>query len=295
MENSNPEKNPQLSSAGLQKGMRFSKDDFSCNLENWNLLSQLISKNSPIAYLELGVFEGRSLFWVIEHLFHSENDIAVAVDRFPITEQRSTREIFFQNLEICPRKNQVQIMEMDFRSGLIQLAREKQKFDFIYEDGCHISSETMETLCLAWPLLKVNGFLVIDDYEWNRSLPSEFSNAFAIDAFLRMHRQELQLIRKDHQVVIKKIPTNRFDLDSLEIGEWVYRWPDGVLYHLQFGQELTLTPSEKQKIESIFTSPKWSEAKDRSEFEALMLKNIDLMTFLEQKKANFLKKSFFKD
>ncbi len=289
MEKPNLEKNSQLSGAGLRKGMRFSKDDFSCNLENWSLLSKLISKESPISYLELGVFEGRSLFWVIENIFHSEKDFAVAVDRFPITEQRSTREIFFQNLEACPRKKQVRIMEMDFRSGLIQLAQENRKFDFIYEDGSHISSETMETLCLAWPLLKENGLLVIDDYEWNRSLPSEFSNSFAIDAFLKMHRQELQLIRQDHQVVIKKIPTKRFDLDSLEIGEWVYRWPDGVLYHFQFGKELTLTPSEKQKMESIFASSKWSEAKDRLEFESLMLKDIDLMSFLEQKKASFVK------
>lgn len=268
--------------------MKFSKDDFQCNRENWKDFLAEFPRNSGLSYLELGVYEGRSFFWVLENVFQTEKDLAVAVDRFQHPESLGVRKTFFQNLELSKKKQQVKVMEMDFRSALVQLALEKQKFDLIYEDGSHMSSETMETLCLAWPLLNVGGILIIDDYGWNKDLPSEFTNSFGIDSFLQMHRQEIQLIRKDHQVVVKRLLDRRFDLDSIEMGDWLYRWHDGVLYHFSLGRELCLSAREKEKMERWFAHEKWKSPKDRLEFIHLVLKDHDLMGFLEQKKQVLL-------
>ena len=40
-------------------------------------------------------------------------------------------------------------------------------FDIIYIDACHDSRCVMTDAMLSWKVLKVNGFLVFDDYGWN--------------------------------------------------------------------------------------------------------------------------------
>ncbi len=264
--------------------MRYSKDDFQCNISRWERIVANFPRDNPISYLELGVYEGRSLFWLIHHLFSSGQDRAIAVDRF----YNAARETFFANLEECPRKSQIRVMESDFRSALIQLHVEQQKFDFIYEDGTHVSSETMETLCLAWPLLKPGGILVVDDYEWNKNLPTEFTNSYAIDSFLKMNRQEIEVIEKNHQVVVKKLGSNRHNLDSLEIGNWIYHWYEGVLHHVKAGRDLRLNPIEKKAVEKIFAQSKWESTKDRKEFEKRALENRELKSFLTEKEKSIL-------
>ncbi len=265
-------------------GMQFSRLDFDENINNWKLIVDKLPRLNPISYLELGVYEGRSLFWVLENLFQHPNDRAVAVDRF----HNSAKERFFHNLDRSSRKSQVRILEESFRPALIKLESEQEQFDLIYEDGTHIPSETMETLCLAWPMLKVNGILIVDDYEWNRGLPSEFSNSLAVDCFVKMHKQEIEVLDWGRQVVLRKVPSKRSNLDSVELGNWIYRWFDGILFHTPTGRELTLDPMEKEWLQRCFFHGKWRTTLDKIDFDRKCAVDRKLQRFLEEKEKLIL-------
>jgi hypothetical protein len=62
---------------------------------------------------------------------------------------------------------------------------------------------------LVWPLVKVGGHVIWDDYRWKRvpwkrRLPKHERPGEAIDAFLLAIRGQHELLFKNHQVGVRK-------------------------------------------------------------------------------------------
>jgi hypothetical protein len=78
-------------------------------------------------------------------------------------------------------------------------------YDFIYIDGSHRAKDVMTDACLAWPLLKVGGFMVFDDYSWAPE-PRDilYRPKIAVDAFTTMFAEEAQVVFSGYQLIVRK-------------------------------------------------------------------------------------------
>ena len=57
----------------------------------------------------------------------------------------------------------------------------------------------------SWPLLNAGGLVIFDDYGWRPDLSPAKRPAAAIDIFLTLKEAELELLQRDHQVIVKKL------------------------------------------------------------------------------------------
>lgn len=152
------------------------------------------------SYLEIGISEGLSMLWVLEHLLAGkEGAFADGVDPYwparnfgsHIEEAKQRRVICAQNLALwagMPRPEYPQIPSMFFRvegvegggtravypecrlhiessESFLVAARAAQQYDLIYVDGNHNASDALLDVVLCWRLLKVGGVMVVDDLD----------------------------------------------------------------------------------------------------------------------------------
>jgi predicted O-methyltransferase YrrM len=76
--------------------------------------------------------------------------------------------------------------------------------------GGYISAYTLATgisytdAVLSWPLLKVGGLMIFDDYLWNTDKPAGERPQMAIDQFLQERQQKHVLLHQEYQVIVQK-------------------------------------------------------------------------------------------
>jgi cephalosporin hydroxylase len=151
-------------------------------------------------YLEIGTYEGGSLLWAMENVFLNGSCRADVIDPFFLPR---TREVFFRNIQAAGLLNRICVYEQKSREILPNL--EQDTYDLIYIDGDHRYSSVLFDALNSWPLLRVGGYLVFDDFYWGRwSLPSADRPEEAINHFLRLSQNAIHICHKGWQVVLQK-------------------------------------------------------------------------------------------
>lgn len=122
-----------------------------CNIYE-NHFKELENKN--INFLEIGIFQGRSLaMW---------NDYFKKGNIYGIDINTKEFDLFKKELKkIGAFKNKDVIVEEGNSTN--QILFKDIKFDIILDDGCHKIDSQMKTFNNYFPLLKKNGFYVIED------------------------------------------------------------------------------------------------------------------------------------
>lgn len=172
-------------------------------------------KGIPLKYLEVGAYEGKSTRWMLDNLLTNSQSTMTVIDYWDdcvndkkadsyLTDMGSVYERFLKNVD--DHKNKLRIIKDFSSAGLRRLFNENEKFDIIYIDACHRARNVLEDAVLAWPLLKIGGIMVFDDYQggnsqsWNTlEVPK-----LGIDAFLQVFAGEYQIILFGYQVHIQK-------------------------------------------------------------------------------------------
>ena len=82
-------------------------------------------------------------------------------------------------------------------------------FDMAYIDGSHFAPDVMTDAALCFPLLKVGGHMLFDDYMWrgieNGNDPLN-GPKLGVDAFLNVFFHKMQIVwSPNSQVVARKI------------------------------------------------------------------------------------------
>ncbi len=159
-------------------------------------------KGKEVNYLEVGVWEGHSFFWMLENIATATNSKLVAVDIF--TDKKATNN-FYKNLDVSQAKNKIEVIK-----GFSQIELKKLRensFDIIYIDGSHRGMDVLTDGVLAWRLLKNGGVLIFDDYdmEFDGVYPRMLETWPAIDAFIQSFDGEIVNVeKKNEQVFITK-------------------------------------------------------------------------------------------
>ncbi len=112
-----------------------------------NMKPYLKEFKGPSRAMEIGVFEGECSRWIIDNILTHKDSWLVGIDPYV--------DINIKKMTFMKRYSQDVMLGNEFR---------KESFDFIYIDGHHTVISVMRDFVFTWPLLKVGGIMVFDDY-----------------------------------------------------------------------------------------------------------------------------------
>jgi hypothetical protein len=192
---------------GVYRGKyQFTTDWFTRNIPVWKVAFAQYSGKPGVRYLEIGVFEGRSLLWLLENILTEPTSHATAIDVFYGDYESRYRS----NLDQSGAAGRVTTIKASSRVALRDLPAES--FDVAYIDGSHAMADVLEDAVLTWQVVKPGGLIIFDDYQWVGSLhaghegdsPEDFPKP-AIDAFCRCFAGRYEVIHNGYQVILRKI------------------------------------------------------------------------------------------
>jgi predicted O-methyltransferase YrrM len=193
---------------------QFTQDWFHWAPELWQKLIPLLpGKPGMRSFVEVGSFEGRSSVWIIENMM-LDGDWLDCIDTWEGGEEHSaedmekTEQRFDHNIAVATSKYPERAFTKHKGNSVTELAQQVYKgdiaADFIYIDGSHIAKDVLTDACMAWPLLKPKGIMVFDDYMWGDARDILHRPKWAIDAFVNIFAEEVEIISAGYQLAIRK-------------------------------------------------------------------------------------------
>lgn len=239
----------------------FSSDLFTHNIPSWTRVLNDMKGKPDLTYLEIGVYEGRSFFWVMDNILTHPSSRAIAIDTF----DGDFEKRFLDNVRHSGHSSKIGILKGFSQQKLRGL--KLNSFDLIYIDGDHRSKMVLMDIILSWDLLKDGGILIIDDYKWFAGLPMEQRPEFAVDVFQTLFRDDFQILVKDYQLIVRKAKTPcKEAMGSIKVGEipvacsrlgpYIYYWKPKKLYDASTNRKIGLNDGEISLIENTLISRK---------------------------------------
>jgi predicted O-methyltransferase YrrM len=180
----------------------FSSDWVSENVRHWEQVLAPMKGKPAVKALEIGSFEGRSALWFLENVLTDPTSSITCVDVFDnaVVEARYDKNIAISGV---PNK----VIKVKARSDDALKRFSSGTYDFIYIDGSHVARDVLVDAVLAWELLKPDGVVIFDDYEWvgfGPRLGRHKTPKLAINAFLEVYTPYAEILYKKNQLVLRK-------------------------------------------------------------------------------------------
>lgn len=192
---------PQIS---FKHDYKFARDWHRRHGPYWTQALERFKDKPNIQYLEVGLFEGASFFWMLEKILTDPTSRATGIDPFltNYSKIKNYRDVFFENLKMSEAESRSTIIEGFSQTELRKLP--ERSYDVIYIDGSHTARDVLEDAILCWRLLKPGGVLVFDDYElwWERPVASR--PRLGIDVFFAFFGREFTVDHFGYQVMLTR-------------------------------------------------------------------------------------------
>jgi predicted O-methyltransferase YrrM len=202
------------------EGYELSADWFSEKAPAWEVALAPFKGKPGVQYLEVGVYEGMSVSWMLENILTDPTSQVTAVDIFFGTEAESVngfsqdlRERFLRNIERAGGADRIRVVT-DF-SQLALRTLPLNHYDIIYIDGSHMGPDVLEDAILAFRLLKENGVLIFDDYRWLMKRPIMDRPKYALDQFVEFYGDQFDYLHNGAQLILRR---NELDFVSTGMG-----------------------------------------------------------------------------
>jgi len=179
-------------------GYVFTTDYVSWLAPTWEKHLEGFRAKNDVKILEIGSFEGRSAVWFLENILTHPTSSITCVDIFSPRYEK----LFDHNIKISGFSDKV--LKMKGRSESVAVRLLEKSFDIVYIDGSHLAPNVLMDAVASWFLLKEDGIMIFDDYEWEPDKPPEERPQIAIDIFLRVFRHQVELLHKGYQVIVRK-------------------------------------------------------------------------------------------
>jgi predicted O-methyltransferase YrrM len=183
----------------------FTVDWFSYNIPIWTHYLNELKDKPNLHFLEIGSYQGRSTVWLLENILTNDTSTITCIDTFEHSlhfqnDIKNLFDIFFHN--ISKFKNKVNIIKNNSQDALKKI---NEQYDFIYINGDHKASSVIENAILSFSLLKKGGIMIFDDYLLFEMKKYIDNPKIAIDAFLEIYADKINILYKNHQVIIEKL------------------------------------------------------------------------------------------
>lgn len=183
----------------------FTTDWFVHHIPAWEAAMAPYRGRPGVRYLEIGAFEGRSVLWMSENILTDPTSHATVVDVFYGDYESRYRA----NVARSGAADRIETLKAPSQLALRSLPLES--FDIIYIDGSHATADVLEDAVLSWRLLKADGLLIFDDYQWIGALAAGHARDAAtdwpkpaIDAFCRCFAGRFDVVHNDSQLMLRK-------------------------------------------------------------------------------------------
>ncbi len=182
-----------------KKQYNFTTNWFTPHIPKWKEILASYKGKPDVNYLEIGVFEGRAMIWMLENILTHPTARATAVDIFPEgLEQRFTRNLkrsgYADKVTVIKGSSQIVLKDLPIHT-----------FDIIYVDGDHSAPAVLADAVLSWLCLKEGGIIIFDDYKYKlEERPPEQRPLIAIDAFVSSYSEYIDTVFVESQYVIRK-------------------------------------------------------------------------------------------
>jgi predicted O-methyltransferase YrrM len=191
-------------------GKQFSTD---WTTDKFPLFTSLLSgrRDKILNVLEIGSWEGRSAIFFLNFFRHCR---VTCIDTFAGSAELIENPAWSKFIPDCERRFDANIAEYGPRvekikarscEALVRLATEFRRFDFIYVDGGHHSTDVYTDAALSWPMLVRGGILAFDDYEWTLMSTEAERPKLGVNAFLAGQAGQYRELHRGRQIIIEKI------------------------------------------------------------------------------------------
>lgn len=190
----------------------FTKDWFEHNVPHLTQWLAPFAGRPGLRVLEIGSFEGRSTNWFAENILTAGGQI----DCIDLFESSATHGDFHARFRANTAAHRHMIREFPGHS-FDGLRRVEGPYDIVYVDGWHSAFGALADGVMAWPLLKVGGVMVFDDYLW---FPPEMGEPVK-PSWLRRHWIRLTTgkswyrAERDKRIASAKTETPKLGVDGM--------------------------------------------------------------------------------
>jgi len=194
-----------------EHGYRLSHDYFSPNIPVWSRWFSDCITAAPIKCLEIGSWEGASAAWLLDKVVSQRGGSLTCIDTFEGSSEHqawlhtigmSLEGFFDHNIAATGHGDLCRKLRGTSQTVLLDLMGES--FDFIYIDGAHEAKYVIQDAIFCWKVLRPGGYLLFDDVDFRFAQKPEQDTATAIDAFLAWFSDELAIVERNRQLLIKK-------------------------------------------------------------------------------------------
>lgn len=191
----------------------FTQDWFSGNIPIWNTLLDSFKNKPNLNFLEIGCWEGKATLWLLENILTHESSKISVIDTFEGSpEEDGMKNLDLENIfNIFKHNTQEYNNKINVYKGysnhILKQLGNKELFDFVYIDASHTAYGVLEDAVLVHPLVKKEGIIVFDDYEWKdytRPSPTD-SPKLGITCFFNTYADFYEVIFVGYQVGLRKI------------------------------------------------------------------------------------------
>lgn len=188
--------------------------------KNWD---QLIPKIQCKKILEIGAYEGAASCYLIEALGKAGGEIH-CIDPWEGGPDFDEKDLDIEVIERRFDKNVALALEKadkdihfvkhkersDLALSKLMAEGHQSSFDFVYVDGSHLATDVLLDAILGFKLLKVGGYMVLDDYLWSEKLPYGKDPLrcpkIAIDSFTNVFFRKINIISAPlYQIYLNKV------------------------------------------------------------------------------------------
>jgi tetratricopeptide (TPR) repeat protein len=233
------------------KKYEFTFDWFSLNIRHWEKhLNHLIGL-PDLQILEIGSFQGLSTCWLLDNILTHPSAHLTCIDvEFQPEFDRNIRKV----------GNAVsKILKLTGKSENILEKLSLDSYDLIYIDGCHQTDTVFNDAVNSIRLVKNNGILIFDDYDW----PSAKKG---IQAFLELYDQSLDILHQEHQIIFKKVSMFTEKVSSFKLGNFYFRQGDFEKSIIAYKENIECNPdfswSYYNLAEALTKQKRFNEAKE---------------------------------
>lgn len=180
----------------------FTRRWFNRHRHNWTVhLAPLADR--PLSYLEIGIFEGLSASWMLDHVLKHQQSRYIGIDPWLLNRRRYPDATVVEaraRANLAPYGEKATIIKG--RSQDIVGCQEAifDALDIVYIDGDHSEEGVFADSCLCWPLVKADGVLIWDDYGRSR----RDGVRKAVDKFLAPMSEKYTVLFAGSQFAVRK-------------------------------------------------------------------------------------------
>ncbi len=126
------------------------------------------TENMKLEFLDIGSFEGKSTIFQLENALQHADSRITCIDTWEDVFDKSIESNdgvfnrFRQN--ISPYESKVSVVRGRTQDTLLSAEVVSKKYDFIYVDASRCSRDVLGTAVLVFPLLKIGGVILFNDY-----------------------------------------------------------------------------------------------------------------------------------